>query len=105
MGTRSFQVILSTRVEIDIDDEVFARIDDEWRSRFYNLRTPEDVAEHLAHNLYRNEAPLNVLDGFADLPVRMARITDSEDQTDSVTETTLPEPKKSTKPGSLRTKK
>lgn len=62
----SFEVDL--RVTVQIDQRVIDSVDnDEWRSRFYNLRTPREVAEHLAYNLVQGRS-LTSLDGFSDQP-------------------------------------
>lgn len=64
MAKRKFHVAVSCIIEIDSD--VIRSVDKEWRSRFYDLSTPEEVAQHLAFNLLVNCAHLSQLDGFAD---------------------------------------
>jgi hypothetical protein len=61
---RRFHVELSCVVEIDAD--VIRAVNKEWRSKFYDLNTPEEVAQHLAFNLLVNGAVLSQLDGWAD---------------------------------------
>ena len=59
---------------IEIDDVVIKSVDDEWRSMFYNLTTPREIAEHIAYNIIVNNATLTRLDGFADLNDDYVRI-------------------------------
>lgn len=51
---------------IELDQAVIDAVTDEWRSNFYSLRTPEDIAEHIAYNVFVNNATLTMLDGWAD---------------------------------------
>lgn len=53
---------------IEINDVVINSVDENWRSFFYNLTTPQEIAEHIAYNMAVNNATLSRLDGFADLP-------------------------------------
>jgi len=69
---RRFTVELTC--EMEIDDEVIAAVDDEWRSRFYDLRTPGEIASHIAFNLLVNGAELTHLDGWADKDDAMTEI-------------------------------
>lgn len=64
MAIRRFHIDLSCIVEVDAD--VIDGVDAEWRKRFYDLDTPEEVAQHIAFNLLANGARLSQLDGFAD---------------------------------------
>lgn len=64
MEKRKFSVALTC--DIEIDDDVIAAVDGEWRSRFYQLDTPEEVAAHIAFNILLHGARLSQLDGFAD---------------------------------------
>ena len=59
-------VQFNTSVVIDIAPEVINAVDDKWRSQFYQLKTPEDIAEHIAYNMIINNAKLSQLDGWAD---------------------------------------
>lgn len=60
-------------VEIEIHDrDVIERVTgpkgDEWREHLYDLRTEQDVLEHLAANAIRNRIwRANQLEGWADL--------------------------------------
>jgi len=74
-----FTVTLTTEVEIDLDQKVIDQVDDEWRSMFYNLHTPEDIAEHIGFNLVVNNASLTMLDGWADLSDDMVRVNNDFD--------------------------
>jgi|WetSurSiteA1Bulk_404760.scaffolds.fasta_scaffold65266_3 hypothetical protein len=60
--------------EIELDQKVIDAVTDEWRSVFYNLHTPEQIAEHIAFNLFVNNSRLSSLDGWADLSDDMAVI-------------------------------
>lgn len=74
MGKRRFELHFSMYDEyvdsavIELDDAVIEAVDDEWRSVFYNLHTPERVAAHVGFNLIVNHARLSMLDGWADQP-------------------------------------
>jgi hypothetical protein len=67
-------VLMEAQVEISIKDrDVIERVTgpggDEWRSQLYNLRTEDDVLNHLAYNAVAgNVERVNQLDGWADLP-------------------------------------
>lgn len=63
---------------IELDQEVIDRVNDEWRSRFYKLHTPEDVASHIARNLAIG-LRLHQLDGWADLSDDMAELIEKPD--------------------------
>ena len=66
--SKRFMVELSTVVCIELQDAVIDVVNDEWRSHCYNLRTPKEIAEHLAYNIVINDAKLSQLDGWADQP-------------------------------------
>lgn len=71
MTTRYANVELDVKVIIN-DEEAITRVTgpegDEWRSRFYDLYTEEDVIEHFAYNaIINNVDRANRLDGWADL--------------------------------------
>jgi hypothetical protein len=63
--TRKFKVKIIVWGELQLDEAVIDVVDDEWRSSLYDLHTPEEIAEHVAHNLQRG-ARLSMLDGWAD---------------------------------------
>lgn len=71
---RKFVVEFSIAIEID-PALLSSVLTDEWRSRFYDLHTPEAVAEHLAFNLLHGRQ-MRTLDGFADQDPDRARIVD-----------------------------
>ena len=52
---------------IEIDDRVIAAVNDEWRSSFYNLFTPAEIAAHICYNMVVNRLQLSNMDGFANL--------------------------------------
>jgi len=79
MGKRRFRVEFSGDAIIEIDDAVIDAVDDEWRAVFYDLYTPEDIAEHIAYNLIVNHARLSMLDGWADKDDSLARLVEEPD--------------------------
>lgn len=75
----TFDVELTVTCRVEIAQAVLDGVlTDEWRSRFYPLRTPQDVAHHLAYNWIRNSAGLSNLDGFADQPDSACQVTEEE---------------------------
>lgn len=74
----SFSLAYEVDLEVRIDEKVFeAVLTDEWRSRFYQLRTREDVARHLTFNLLQGRS-LSSLDGFADLSDDLVDVVDPQ---------------------------
>lgn len=67
MAKRRFQLTFEVDAVIELDDQVIAAVDDNWRSFFYDLHTPENIAEMIANNMLRG-ADLSQLDGWADQP-------------------------------------
>lgn len=59
--------------ELEIDEQVIESVTSEWRSKFYQLETPEDIAGHVAYNMLNNNKHLSLLDGFATFPDSAAR--------------------------------
>lgn len=72
MSKRKYFIELTC--EVEIDDEVIAAVDDDWRKHFYKLETDEEVVEHVAFNLLVNGARLSQLDGWADKDDDMATL-------------------------------
>jgi hypothetical protein len=68
MGKRLFDIEITVKTQLELDDQVIDVVDDEWRSQLYDLYTPEEIAEHIAYNLIANNARLSQLDGWADQP-------------------------------------
>lgn len=85
MGKRKFELgffIYDQYVDsaiIELDDVVIEAVDDEWRSCFYKLYTPEDIAKHIGFNLVVNRCLLSDLDGWADQPDGNARVLEWPD--------------------------
>lgn len=79
MGKQRFEIELRGTAIIDLDDAVIEAVDDEWRGIFYNLHTPEQIAEHIAFNLIVRHAPLSRLDGWADQPRENAEVIEDDD--------------------------
>lgn len=78
MADRKFRISMTIDCDIILDEDVINRVDDEWRSQFYNLTSANDVAEHIAYNLVVNNARLSQLDGWADMKdLQAAIISDS----------------------------
>ena len=63
---RRFEVEINGYCIIELDDEVIDAVDDNWRANFYNLRTPEEIAAHIAYNILIGGLDLTALDGWAD---------------------------------------
>jgi hypothetical protein len=59
---------------IELDQKVIDAVTDEWRSMFYKLNTPEEIAAHIAYNMVINNAKLSDLDGWADQPDELAKM-------------------------------
>jgi hypothetical protein len=74
---RKFRITYTSEIEVELDKKVIDVVDDEWRSVFYNLFTPEDIAEHIGMNM-ADGLILTQLDGFADLENGMARIVTND---------------------------
>ncbi len=74
MTKRKFEVEVSTLVVVELDERVIDQVDDEWKGMFYQLHTPEDVAEHICYNLLVNRTSLSWLDGWADVPDNLAKL-------------------------------
>lgn len=74
MTDRRFHIEWIVDCEIVLDEEVINRVDDEWRNVLYNLRTPTEIAEHIAYNLVMNNARLSQLDGWADMKDTQAKL-------------------------------
>lgn len=62
-----FKVTFHVTVELDVDRSVIKEATSaDWRKSFYDLRTPEEVAEHIAFNAVANDIrDVTALDGFA----------------------------------------
>lgn len=60
-----------------LHEKAIETVDDEWRSMFYDLHTPEDIAEHIIYNKLINGIGLSKLDGWADMPDQYAIIMHS----------------------------
>jgi len=76
---RKYRIHFSTTVEIEVDDAVIDAIDDEWRRTYFKLKTPTEIAEHIAYNMHINNCNLSEIDGFADRKDEEAAITDEGD--------------------------
>lgn len=75
MTKKVFEITFEVTATVVIENEVFKQVDDEWRSMFYNLKTKEDVARHIAYNLLQGLS-IDRLDGFANLPYNFAKLED-----------------------------
>jgi hypothetical protein len=62
-------------VIIELDQKVIDVVDDEWRKYLYDLKTPEEIAEHITFNMIVNKLTLTQLDGWVDLSDDMAKIS------------------------------
>ena len=72
-----FRCMVSCQMEIEISDVVIAAVDDDWRGQFYKLRTPQEIANHIAFNIAQG-CSLSEIDGFANLDDKEVRVI-SED--------------------------
>ena len=75
MATKKFSVTWTVECEIELDEEVVNRVDDEWRKHLYDLHGAAEIAEHIAYNIVINHWPLSGLDGWADMEDSKARVT------------------------------
>lgn len=82
---KTYFVTYIVEVEIDIDDDVINAVNEEWRSKFYNLKTKNDIIDYITRNLL-GKTPLNKLDGWADKSNIQALITFNDWYVDSITE-------------------
>lgn len=77
MSTHTIHLLVTVRVDIE-DADVVTRVvedHDDWRGTYYDMRTEEDVLEHLAYNCVANgRRDVTRLDGWADLPDTAARM-------------------------------
>lgn len=69
-------------IDIEIHEDVFKQVDDEWRNTFYQLMTDIEVVKHIAHNMVNNNLTLSRMDGFANLPDHYAKVTYFEEMKD-----------------------
>lgn len=57
-----------------LHEKVIEAVDDEWRSVFYDLHEPTEIAKHIVYNKIVNGSGLSKLDGWADMPDHYAVI-------------------------------
>lgn len=78
-----FLVSVTKTVEVEFNDSVMP--DDAWRRQFYSsIRTPADLAEHLAFNYTANGVEkISELDGFVTTPDRFVKFYDRGWDTES----------------------
>jgi hypothetical protein len=84
--TIHLKVTFIVTAEIALDEKVISVVDDEWRGTFYNLHDIEDIAEHIAYNMVKNEVRLSQIDGWADQPDENAKLLGEEWHLDEVEE-------------------
>lgn len=77
-----FKITYTTYATLELDDEVINAVNDDWRSTFYNLFSPEEIAEHVGRNLILG-ARLSMLDGFADQSDSSAKLTLEDEDIES----------------------
>jgi hypothetical protein len=69
MSKRTFVVRFDGEYAVDLDQALIDAIDDEWRKTFYgDVRTPEDIAKHIAFACVVRGFRFSQLDGFNGLP-------------------------------------
>lgn len=71
---REFKVEVRGDIILQLDKAVIAAVDDDWRHSLYDLKTTEEIIEHLAYNLFVNNRMLSSLDGWADQPHTNAKV-------------------------------
>ena len=76
MSKIKFEVELEGTATIEIDDAVLNAVDESFRKNIYNLKTTNEIMEHLAYNLIINQFRLSSLDGWADQPDSNAKVSD-----------------------------
>ena len=55
--------------KIELDQRILDAVNDDWREHLYDLRTDQEVAEHIAFNFVVNHIDtVQQLDGWADQP-------------------------------------
>lgn len=65
MATKTFDTKYG---KIELDERILNVVNDEWRRVLYDLKTEQEIAEHIAYNLVENGLQVWVLDGWADMP-------------------------------------
>lgn len=82
---KRFAIEVVTTLMLDLDDRLTP--DDDWRRHFYDIRTLQGVAEHVAYNVVANGARrINQLDGFADRDESTCEIVHIESHVDECRE-------------------
>jgi hypothetical protein len=72
-------VTVTTYFELELDQKVIDAVDDSWRDQFYSdVKSAEDVAEHVGGVMARDNVDLSMIDGFADLRPDLARMRGRE---------------------------
>lgn len=79
MAKHRFRLMFEGEAVIELDDAVIDAVTDEWRSKFYQLNSPEQIARHIGYNLVINNARLDQLDGWADQPESNAQVVERPD--------------------------
>jgi len=71
-----FKKTFHVEVDLDIDKALIEGVlNDQWRSMYYKLMTPDDVANHIAYNIVANQLQdVRMLDGFADREMKDVRV-------------------------------
>lgn len=74
---RRFGVTVSMFVDLEIEDGVLDVVDQEWRSKFYNLDSEARVLQYLAYHLIVDGKPLSEVVGWTDHADHQVSISDS----------------------------
>lgn len=88
---RYFGLVIEGEVIIGLEQAVIDAVDDEWRKTFYDLDSPEKIAEMVGRCMAVFGTNLNRLDGWADQPASNAKLLSTEWYTTTVVE--IPEDK------------
>ncbi len=81
-----FRVTVSQTVTVEFNASIMP--DDDWRKHFYgSIRSPANLAEHLAYNYVANGIEkLSNLDGFADKKDSLCKFSEGGWDVDDITE-------------------
>lgn len=73
---RRFDIEMTTRVTIDLDEKLFDILNDEqWKKRYGNFLSDEHaIVDHVTYNMHFQDMVLSEVYGFGDFPDEYAEI-------------------------------
>ncbi len=77
---KTFDVNINATIKID--QKVLDAVDDDWRSHYYQLFDEEEIAAHIAFNVFVNNLSLTQIDGFAHLSDDLVEVPRGDISTD-----------------------